>query len=189
MKQWTLPAPPQSSFEGSTSGRGNEDAVARQRGPGGSAGDGSFAASKGVAPLDAAFVRRSLFATLWLGALGAACVYAISASSFLALSFGLGAALSAVLLLSQVWFVRRVLAGRSQEPYRGWDKNLPMWLVVPLKYVLIGGAIAWMFEQSFFQPFAFGMGVLTVHIAIMARVAGRIAAFTRKPLAERYLQR
>jgi Flp pilus assembly protein TadB len=152
------------------------------------------AASKQVAPLDAAFLRRCFGTTLWLGALLALCVASVFRSAAPGLSCAAGVLLGALLLKSQEWFVRRALRPRDAtpvdgEPVAGRGRKLSPWLLLPFKYALLAGVIAGLFSLPGFRPLFFVLGCGMVQTVVVARAMGRLLAAVRQPLRAVYVQR
>lgn len=184
MRRITLPAPPRASFDDAARHRFNDGTPPPEE-------RGSWRhspASARFAPLDAAFLRRVFGTTLWLGALLTLCLAGVSGSWPLALSFGAGVLLVALLLKSQEWFVRRALRPQTAAPYNGPDRRIPLWLLLPLKYALLAAVIAWLMRQPMFQPLGFAAGCLLVQGVVVARVLGRLMTATRRPLRDVYVK-
>jgi len=176
MKKVSLPAPPLPDFfEAST----RTQNLSHDR-----------PASK-LAPLDAAFLRRTCYTTIWFGALLSLCVYGATRSILVATSFATGAVLSVLLLKSQEMFVQRLARSKSNSPdvieYSNPLFRLPLWVLLPLKYLLVALLIAMGLRYRILVPAAFAAGFTTLQIVIFARVLGRLMAHRMRSVREVYV--
>ncbi len=142
------------------------------------------AASMQLAPLDAAFLGRTYVTTLWFGALMTLCVYGVTQSFVATLSFAGGTALGALLLKSQEIFVRRVIRPKDAPPYQLWDARIPLAVLLPVKYILIGAAFGYLINHGLLHPPAFALGFMTEQVVIFSKVLGRMAAQRIRPVSE-----
>jgi hypothetical protein len=146
-------------------------------------------ASKQIAPLDAAFLGRTYRTCLWFSAVMTLCVYLIFQAPMFTWSFGGGALLATLLLKSQEMFVRRLVRPKDAPPYEGWDAEFPLWILVPLKYVIIIAALAWLFRMHLIHPVGAVLGVGIIQFAIVSKVIGRMVSQKMRPLNEVYVRK
>jgi len=180
MNKYSVPAAPQPSF-----GRGTTDPNSSQQQR--SALQRSSSASKPLAPLDAAFLSRTYVTTIWFGTILTLCVYGVWQSFQIMYSFAGGIALAALLLKSQEIFVRRTIRPKNSEPYQGWDTRIPVLLLLPLKYIVVGAAFSLLLGHQLLNPLACVAGFLTLQIVIFAKIAGRLMARKLAPIQEDYV--
>lgn len=183
MKKITLPAPPQPTFPvGPLSTDRDGFSVVRN-----AREELSQAAPKQLAPLDAAFLRRVHRTTLWFGALITLCVFVVTHSMLITASFGGGALLGGMLLVSQEMIVRRALR-KPASPKAKWANVIPMWLLMPVKYLAVGVVLSVLFNHQMLHVGAFATGIMVVQFVIVAKVAGRLMARQMRSVREVYIQ-
>lgn len=141
-------------------------------------------ASKPLAPLDAAFLGRTYGTMLWFGTLLTLCAYALTASLLMAFSFAGGALLAALLLKSQEVFVRRVLRPKDGPAYEGWDARIPLFVLLPGKYILIAATFGFLIARHLLHPIGFTAGFMAIQTAIIAKVMGYMMAQKIRPVSE-----
>ena len=100
------------------------------------------------------------------------------------LSFAGGAVLGALLLKSQEIFVRRVIRPKDASTAHGLDTRIPIALLLPVKYIIIGVAFALLLDRDLLQPVAFAIGFMTLQIVIVSKVLGRLLAHRIRPVSE-----
>ncbi len=132
--------------------------------------------SRLAAPLDAQFLGRTYVTTLWMGLVFSICAWGITRSYIATGSFVWGALLGALLLKSQEIFVRRVIAPRSGIVEGSWDARIPIAVLLPLKYILIGLTFSFLINRNWLNPIAFTVGFLMEQVVIFSKVIGRSAA-------------
>lgn len=136
-------------------------------------------------PLDAAFIQRIYVTTFYLGLIWTACAWGLTRSAAATGSFVGGLLLGALLLKSQELFVRLLIAPRvdavaEQEQtekngrWRGWLTRVPVALMLPLKYGLVGLAFSVVIARDWLHPGAMIIGFLTVQVVILSKVVGRV---------------
>ena len=182
MKKYSVPAAPQPSFGNAPANLNptNLQQPAPQR---------TASSSKTVAPLDAAFLRRTYRTCAWMGPLLTLCAYAISSGSFIVTgSFAAGALLAALLLKSQEIFVRRVLRPKGSTAYAGWDKRIPLPLLLFLKYSLIAAAMCFLLRAQVITPAGFATGFMMMQLVVVARAMGRLLSRSMRPIGEVYVR-
>lgn len=129
-----------------------------------------------AAPLDAAFLGRTYVTTLWLGFIWTLLAWSITQSPKATGSFAGGLFLGALLLKSQEIFVRRVLSPRSKADSPDILARIPIALLLPVKYIVIGLAFGILIECGWLHPIALAAGFLTQQVVIISKVIGRFAA-------------
>jgi len=129
-----------------------------------------------AAPLDAEFLGRTYITTLWMGTVFSICAWGITRSYIATGSFLWGALLGALLLKSQEIFVRRVIAPRSGIVAGSWDARIPIAVLLPLKYILIGLTFSFLISRNWLHPIAFTIGFLMEQVVIVSKVIGRSTA-------------
>lgn len=129
-----------------------------------------------AAPLDAEFLGRTYITTLWMGTVFSICAWGITRSTIATGSFLWGALLGALLLKSQEIFVRRVIAPRSGIVVGSWDARIPIAVLLPLKYILIGLTFSFLISRGWLHPIAFTIGFLMEQVVIVSKVIGRSTA-------------
>lgn len=182
MRKYPVPAAPQPSFENIKSAEISASAPSLQSAQ--SSVKRSHSASTRIAPLDAAFLRRVYITTLWFGSLLTLCAYSITRSLQITLSFAGGIALAALLLKSQEMFVRRVIRPKNAPPYESWDAKIPLFVLLPGKYILIGAAFGFLLSRDLLHPFAFAGGFIAEHVVIVSKVLGRFLSQKVQPIGE-----
>jgi hypothetical protein len=149
----------------------------------------SSSASTSLAPLDAAFLSRTFGTIAWFGLVFSGLVYAATASISAALSSVAGAVLGALLLKSQEIIVRRILRPKSAPAYEGWDRRIPLWVLLPVKYVLVTLAMGLGFHFHLLLPAFVGAGFIAVQFVLTAKVAGRILSGRVRSVREVYIEK
>jgi hypothetical protein len=143
-------------------------------------------------PLDAAFLCRVYRSIGWFGVLTSGLVYAALSSSTLTFAYAAGVALGALLLKSQEIFGRRLMRPKGSPPYDGWDRFIPLWVLLPGKYVLVALVLKWAISsQKDPVPVivALGCGFLTTQLLIMAKVFGKAIAEQSRSIREVYVEK
>ncbi len=144
-------------------------------------------ASTSFTPLDAAFLSRTFVTIGWFGSLLAVFTYIATASIGAAFSFAAGAWMAALLLKSQEILVRRLLRSKSAPPYDGWDRKIPLWVLLPLKYVVVVGALGWGVSSHLLLPMYFCGGFGAAQVAMIAKVLGRFLNGRVRSVREVYI--
>ena len=176
MNKFTVPAAPQPTFK--EVGNSIQTGSQRRR------SQPAAMASKPLAPLDAAFLGRVYGTMLWFGTLLTLCCYALTASWMIMGSFAGGALLAALLLKSQEIFVRRVIRPKDAPAYTGWDARLPLYILLPGKYILIAVAFSTLINRHLLHPIGFTAGFIVIQTAIVAKVMGYMLAQRIRPVHE-----
>ena len=173
MSSVSVPPPPQSSFEPKS------ETTTRTR-PG--------APSKKAAPLDGKFFERVYRFAPGFGTLLAVCLAVISRNAALTLSFAVGFATGLLLLKSQEMFVRRVVRPKSWPAYDGPDKKIPVWVMVPGKYLLVIAAMLLLRRAGLLNFVAFAGGCTVMQFVVLSMALGRLNANRARSLNEIYVQ-
>ena len=176
MSKIIVPAAPQPTFK--------EVGPTIQHGSQRPSSQSAAVASKPLAPLDAAFLGRVYGTMLWFGTLLTLCCYALTASWLIMGSFAGGALLAALLLKSQEVFVRRVIRPKDAPIYTGWDARVPLFVLLPGKYILIAVAFSFLITHHLLHPIGFTAGFIVIQTAIVAKVMGYMLAQRIRPVHE-----
>ncbi len=135
-----------------------------------------------AAPLDFAFIGRTYVTTLWFGTIATMLAWGMTQSLKATGSFAGGIILGALLLKSQEIFVRRVLAPRAGVIEDGVAlrreliSRVPIALLLPFKYLVIGLLFWLVIDMDWLHPIAFVVGFLTEQVVILSKVLGRYFA-------------
>lgn len=177
MKNVSLPAPPTASWEKS------EDKTAKA----------APSASK-MQPLDAAFLGRLYRAVFWCVALGAVLVY-LSFSSYGATvaakwtaSFVVGALIGGLLLKSQEIVVSSALQWMQEKNQTSKAVSKLMWLLVPLKYLLVTIVLAVTIKSGWLNVFGLALGFFVVQLIITAKIIGLVLSKRVRSVREVYIE-
>lgn len=173
--RFSVPPAPQPSFALKDAALRQSDSRAR-----------NFPASK-LAPLDAAFLRRVKWSTLWLGGVFSFCVLCLSHSTLTTSSFALGAMFGVLLLVSQEWFVRRAVGLKLAPETTTKAAKMVLVFLLPAKWIAVTLALGWMLHAHLLNPFSFVAGCTVVQIVIVAKVVGRLMQFRMRPLRAVYV--
>jgi hypothetical protein len=175
MNKATVPTPPQPSFSAQLRSASSAPRTAQRP-----------AKPLAATPLDAAFLGRVARTTVWFGAYLSFFVFAVTRSSFLASSYAVGASLSALLLWSQVAYVRVLVRSKANDG-AAKASRFPVWLALPLKYGALMFLIWALLRFQLIQPLAFVLGVSLSQLVIVAKVVGRMMA--GQNIAEVYVKK
>jgi hypothetical protein len=145
-------------------------------------------ASKTSAPLDAAFLRRSYWSLSYVGTLLTIAVALWSRSLVLSLSVAEGVLMGALLIKSQELMVRQVLKPLQSLPSSGMKSIMPLAVLLPLKYLVLGAILVVLWKVQNINLIAFGLGFMIVQFVLLARLIGRVLHSRRKSLNEVYVQ-
>lgn len=127
-------------------------------------------ASKIASPLDAAFLSRIYRSMLWFGAVLTILAAFGSQSGAVVASLVSGLVLAALLLRAHEIGVRALM--RPQEQLGGFDARLILVLLLPLKFVLMVGALAALNHFGLILPAIVVLGFFAGQLVIVAKVAG-----------------
>ncbi len=183
MRKITLPSPPQPTFLARPVSTIQDGFSATRNARAENSGQ---AASRPLAPLDAAFLRRAYHTTLWFGAVMTLCAYLLTHSILITTSLGGGALLGGLLLLSQEITVSRALR-KPASSKKNWAAILPMSLVPLVKYLLIGLMLSVLFRRGQLHVAAFATGIMVVQFVVVAKVIGRLMVRQMRSIREVYI--
>ena len=151
----------------------------------------SSSASARLAPWDAAFLCRLYRSIGWFGIVMALLAYSATARLSVAVSFASGVGLGALLLKSQEIFVRRALRPKNSPKYKGkykgWDRLIPVWVMLPVKYVLVTLLLGWGIRNGIVAPIVMSFGFIAVQLVIAAKAIGYVLARRVRSVREVYI--
>lgn len=147
----------------------------------------SSSAPTRLAPLDAAFLCRIYRSMGWFGIVMSFLAYSAFRSVPIAVSFASGIGLGALLLKSQEIFVRRALRPKNAPAYEGWDKKIPVWLMLPAKYLLVTALLGYAIRNGIVAPIVLSFGFIAAQVVIAAKVIGYILASRVRSVREVYI--
>ncbi len=133
-------------------------------------GDVSAVAPKKQSLLDAAFLSRIYRSMAWFGAILIVLVALGIQTAPATISFASGILLAALLLRAQEIGVRALM--RPSEQLGGFDARLILVFLLPLKFVLMAGAL---YALSYFRlvlPAFLAVGFFAGQLVIVAKVVG-----------------
>lgn len=129
-----------------------------------------------MSALDAAFLARIYRSMAWFGAVLIVLVALGTQSTPVTASFASGILLAAFLLRAQEIGVRALL--RPSEQLGGFDARLILIFALPLKFVLMAGALYALHYFGLILPALLALGFFAGQLVIVAKVIGW--AMTRK---------
>jgi hypothetical protein len=144
-------------------------------------------ASKTLAPLDAAFLRRSYWSLALVGTLLTIAVAIWSRSLILSLSVAEGILMGGLLIKSQELVVRQVLQPLQSLPSTGMKSIMPLAVLLPLKYLALGGILIVLWQVQKINLIGFGFGFMTVQVVLLARLIGRVLHSRMRSVNEVYV--
>lgn len=180
MMKYVMPNPPEPSYP----------AVANANSPSSSSPSAVRPSRhQSIAPLEAAFIKRTYWTLTWFTAILTFCAWSITHSALLAWSFGGGAALAGVLLKSQEMLVRRVVRPKDAPRYDGWDAALPLPLCFVLKYGILAAALWWLNRHHHINLIAIATGFMIAQFAVTTKVLARLLLQRAPSVRESYIER
>ncbi|PQV64709.1 hypothetical protein B1R32_104208 [Abditibacterium utsteinense] len=139
-------------------------------------GNVSVVAPKSQSPLDAAFLSRIYRSMLWFGAILVILMALGFKTAPTVVSFASGVLLAALLLRAQEIGVRALM--RPSEQLGGFDARLILVVLLPLKFVVMAGALYALDHFGLILPAFLAIGFFAGQCVIVAKVIGW--AMTRK---------
>ena len=133
-------------------------------------GDVSAVAPKKQSPLDAAFLSRIYRSMFWFGAILVVLVALGIKSAPATISFASGVLLAALLLRAQEIGVRALM--RPSEQLAGFDARLILVVLLPLKFIVMAGALYALNYFGLILPAFLAMGFFAGQLVIVAKVIG-----------------
>lgn len=137
-------------------------------------GEMRASASKTLSPLDAAFLSRVYRSMAWFGAVITVLAVVGTRSAPVVSSLLAGLVLAALLLRAQEVGVRTLMRPASQ--LGGLDARLILVLVLPLKFLVLGGALFALQSFGLIDPGVLALGFFAGQLVIVAKVAGLMLA-------------
>lgn len=140
--------------------------------------------------MDAGFLRQAYFTLVWFGTLLALLIFAGTRSILVTWSFVAGMMLAALLLKSQEFFAARLLAARNKNLPQptGLVARIPLGILVPAKYLLVGALLWLLLRYQWMQPVPFMLGFLVLKVVIVSKVLGQLIHSRMRPIADVYVQ-
>ncbi len=179
MKNVSLPAPPTASWDEKS---GQEKTLL------------TASTAPNAQPLDAAFLGRLYKTVAWCVVFGAVLVY-LSFSSHGAtiaakwtVSFVCGALIGGLLLKSQEVVVTSALHLMQQANSIGKSASKLVWLLVPLKYLLVTIVLAVTIKSGWLNVFGVALGFFTVQLIITAKIIGLVLSKRVRSVREVYIE-
>ncbi len=130
----------------------------------------SAAQTKGFPALDAAFLGRIYRSMAWFGTVLIALLALGHKGVPATVSFAGGVLLAALLLRAQEIGVRSLM--RPSEQLGGFDARLILVFLLPLKFVLMAGALFVLNAFGLIRPGFLALGFFAGQLVIVAKVAG-----------------
>jgi hypothetical protein len=125
----------------------------------------------------------------WFGVVTGFVAYVVSNSATVVFSYVAGLVLGALLLKSQEIFARRLMRPKGSPAYQGWDRFIPLWVLIPGKYLLVALALGWGIKNQVVLPAVLGLGFLAVQVVLMAKMFGKLIAAQARPIREVYIDK
>ena len=131
--------------------------------------------TKPLPPIDAAFLKRTYRSMLWFGiAITVLAAFGWGQNFAATGSFIGGLILAATLLRVQEVSLRSIL--RPKEQLAGFDARLLVVMLLPLKFLAIGGVL-WAADASgFLRPGPLALGFFAAQLVLVAKIAGWMMA-------------